>query len=156
MQYTQGQLGRIFALRLEHGDLMPQTLEDFCVEHGVNSGMAIMVGGADDGSKLVVGPEDGNVMPAVPMVTALAGVHEVAAVGLVFAGPDGKPALHMHAASGRNESTITGCIRAGMVTWHVLEIMLLEITGLDAIRLPDQLTGFNLLQCGMMDPDHEQ
>jgi predicted DNA-binding protein with PD1-like motif len=155
MQYTQGQLGRIFALRLEHGDLMPKTLEDFCLEQGVESGMAIMVGGADDGSKLVVGPEDGNAMPAVPMVTTLSGVHEVAAVGLVFAGPEGKPALHMHAASGRNESTITGCIRAGMVTWHVLEVMLIEIKGLDAIRLPDEITGFNLLQCGMLDPEHE-
>lgn len=155
MQYTQGQLGRIFALRLEHGDLMPQVLEDFCVEQGIASGMAIMVGGADDGSKLVVGPEDGNALPAVPMVTQLVGAHEVAAVGLIFAGPDGTPVLHMHAASGRGESTITGCIRAGLLTWHVLEVMVIEITGLDAIRLPDALTGFNLLQCGKLDPHHE-
>jgi len=98
MQYTQGQLGRIFALRLEHGDPMPKTLEDFCCEQGIESGMAIMVGGADDGGRLVVGPEDGNAMPAVPMVATLSGVHEVAAVGLVFAGPEGRPALHMHAA----------------------------------------------------------
>ena len=155
MQYTEGQMGRVFALRLEHGDLMPQTLEDFCAEHGVKSGMAIMVGGADDGSKLVVGPEDGNVLPAVPMVTTLVGAHEVAGVGLIFASEHGKPVLHMHAASGRGEKTITGCIRAGVVTWHVLEVMLIEITGLDAIRLPDALTGFNLLQCGRLDPEHE-
>lgn len=147
MQYTQGQLGRVFALRLEHGDPMPATLENFCREHGIASGLAVMVGGADDGSRLVVGPEDGNVMPAVPMVTALAGVHEVAGVGLIFAGEDGQPALHMHAASGRGEHTITGCIRAGISTWHVLEVMIVEVTGLEAARLPDALTGFNLLQC---------
>lgn len=156
MQYTEGHLGRIFALRLEHGDPMPSALEDFCAEHKVNAGLAIMVGGVDDGSKLVVGPEDGNVMPAVPMVAALTGVHEVAAIGLIFCGPDGKPVLHMHAASGRKESTITGCIRAGIVTWHVLEVMLIEVTGLDAMRLPDTLTGFNLLQCGLFEPDHEE
>lgn len=155
MQYTQGQMGRVFAVRLEHGDPMPQTLEQFCEDHKVMSGLAVMVGGADDGSKLVTGPEDGNVMPPVPMVSALAGVHEVAAVGLIFASAEGKPVLHMHAASGRKESTITGCIRAGIVTWHVLEVMLIEITGLDAIRLPDEMTGFNLLQCGMLEPDHE-
>jgi predicted DNA-binding protein with PD1-like motif len=153
MQYTQGQLGRVFALRLEHGDPMPAVLEDFCAEHGIMSGLAMMVGGADDGSRLVVGPEDGNAMPAVPMVTSLVGAHEVAAVGLIFAGPDGKPMLHMHAACGRHDDTVTGCIRAGLSTWHVLEIMLIEITGLDAARLPDALTGFNLLQCGKSAAD---
>ena len=156
MQYTEGKQGRIFALRLEHGDLMPQVLEDFCVDHGVKSGYAIMVGGADDGSKLVVGPEDGNVMPPVPMVETLAGVHEVAGIGLIFASEHNRPVLHMHVASGRHANTVTGCIRAGVVTWHVLEVMLVEVTGLDAIRLPDDVTGFNLLQCGKLDPDHEE
>lgn len=155
MQYTQGQLGRIFALRLEHGELMPQTLEDFCVEHNVVSGLALMVGGADDGSRLVVGPEDGNVMPPLPVVTTLVGAHEIAGVGLIFPGAEGKPVLHMHAASGRQDSVVTGCIRAGVVAWHVLEVMLIEVTGLDAIRLPDEATGFTLLQCGLFQPQHE-
>ena len=148
MQYSQGQIGRVFALRLEHGEPMPETLEAFAAEQGVAGGLAIMVGGADDGSKFVVGPEDGETLPPVPMVNALSGVHEVAAVGTLFPDDEGRPALHMHAAFGRADDTKTGCIRAGIVTWHILEIILLEVTGLQASRRPDATTGFDLLQCG--------
>jgi predicted DNA-binding protein with PD1-like motif len=148
MQHSEGQIGRVFALRLEHGERMPEVLETFAAEKGIRSGLAIMVGGADDGSKLVVGPEDGNVLPAAPMVTALSGAHEVAAVGTLFPDEEEKPVLHMHAACGRERDTITGCIRAGVNTWHVLEVILIEVTGLEAARLPDAKTGFHLLNCG--------
>jgi len=148
MQYTEGTIGRVFALRLEHGEQMPQVLETFAAEKGMNSGVAIMVGGADDGSKLVVGPEDGSVLPAVPVVAALQGTHELAAVGTLFPDAEGKPVLHMHAACGRGDSTIAGCIRTGVDTWHILEIVLIEILGLQAARLADETTGFDLLQCG--------
>ena len=154
MQYSEGSIGRVFAIRLEQGEPMPATLESFAAEKGVHSGLAIMVGGADDGSKLVVGPEDGSVLPAVPMLTALCGVHEVAAVGTLFPDEQGNPVLHMHAACGRQGAesqiphTITGCIREGIVTWQILEIILIEITGLDAARINDAATGFQLLQCG--------
>jgi len=147
MQYSEGKLGRVFALRLEHGDPMPQSLEDFAAEQGVLAGIAVMVGGAEDGSRFVVGPEDGEVLPPVPVVTALGGVHEVAAVGTIFPDEAGRPSLHMHAAFGRGDDTKSGCIRAGIVTWHILEIILLEITGLNVARLPDDATGFRLLQC---------
>jgi len=147
MQFSEGQLGRTFALRLEDGEPMPQTLEDFLADRGITHGLAFMVGGADDGSKLVVGPEEGRALPVNPMVTALVGVHEILGVGTIFPDETGRPVLHMHGACGRQESTITGCIRAGIQAWHILEIVVLEITGLQAARLPDAQTGFHLLQC---------
>jgi predicted DNA-binding protein with PD1-like motif len=148
MQHTEGAMGRVFALRLEHGEQMPQVLEQFAAEHGVTCGMAIMVGGADDGSRLVVGPEDGALLPAVPMVSALCGTHEVAAVGTLFPDEQGRPVLHMHAAAGRGQSTTCGCIRTGVDTWHILEVILIELTGMTASRRYDAKTGFSLLQCG--------
>ncbi len=148
MQYTEGRVGRVFSIRLEHGERMPEALEALAAEKGVQAGLAIMVGGADDGSKVVTGPEEGRTGPPVPMVRAISGVHEVAAVGTLFPDQEGKPVLHMHAAMGRDEATTTGCIRAGLVTWHVLEIILVELTGLQAARLPDAATGFELLHCG--------
>lgn len=148
MQYSEGQIGRVFAIRLEHGDPLPESLQDFAAEKSISAGIAVMVGGAEDGSKLVVGPEDGDELPANPMVTALSGAHETAAVGTIFPDADGTPVLHMHAACGRGHSTITGCIRNGIVTWHVLEVVLIEIAGVEAARLADEETGFTLLECG--------
>lgn len=148
MQYTEGAVGRVFALRLEHGEQMPQVLEQFAADQGVCCGMAIMVGGADDGSRLVVGPEDGAALPVVPMVAALCGTHELAAVGTLFPDEQGRPVLHMHAACGRGESTTSGCIRTGIHTWRILEVILIELTGMEAARRPDAETGFSMLQCG--------
>lgn len=147
MQYTEGQIGRVFAIRLEHGDPMPQALEEFAAEKGVRSGLVILVGGVEDGSRLVVGPEDGKSLPPVPQVGTLKGVHEAAGVGTLFPDESGKPVLHLHAACGRGEKTVTGCIRAGIVTWHVLEVLLVELTGLDAVRVADPVTKFQLLRC---------
>ncbi len=148
MQYSEGSVGRVFAIRLEHGEPMPECLERLAAEKGVRCGLAIMVGGADEGSRFVVGPEDGTTMPPVPMVNALTGVHEVAAVGTLFPDEAGAPTLHMHAAFGRGDSTLSGCIREGIVAWQVLEIVLIEIVGLTATRVRDPETGFGLLQCG--------
>lgn len=147
MQYTEGHVGRAFVLRLEHGERMPDVLEQFALDHSVSAGVAFMVGGADDKSRFVVGPEDGSSLPPVPMVNALVGAHEAAAVGTLFPDETGKPVLHMHAAFGRGDDTRSGCIRAGIVTWHILEVVLIELQGLDAVRLPDEATGFKLLNC---------
>jgi predicted DNA-binding protein with PD1-like motif len=147
MQFSEGQLGRIFALRLEDGEPMPQTLEDFLISQGITGGLAFMVGGADSGSHLVVGPEDSRELPFNPMVTALVGAHEILGVGTIFPNEEGRPSLHMHGACGRHENTITGCVRAGIQAWHILEIVVLEITGLQAVRRLDATTGFRLLQC---------
>lgn len=150
MQYSQGGIGRAFSIRLEHGEPMPETLERFLAEKEVTCGVAIMVGGAEHGSKFVVGPEDGEQMPPRPMVNTLQGVHEAAAVGTVFPDESGKPVLHMHAAFGREDQTRSGCIRAGISTWQILEIVVLELTGVEMVRLPDAATGFHLLQS--LDP----
>jgi predicted DNA-binding protein with PD1-like motif len=148
MQYSEGRVGRVFAVRLEHGDPMPQSLERLAEEEGVRCGLAVMVGGADEGSRFVVGPEDGTTRPPVPMVSTLSGVHEVAAVGTLFPDETGKPVLHMHAAFGRGDGTVSGCIREGITAWEVLEIVLIEVGGLDATRVSDARTGFKLLRCG--------
>ena len=146
MQFSQAQVGRVFVIRLEHGERMPDALETFCAEHDLRAGVAFMVGGADEGSRFVVGPKDGAASPVVPMVTALAGAHEAAAGGTIFPDETGQPVLHMHAAFGRGEETRAGCIRAGIVTWHILELVVFELVGAEMARMPDEATGFRLLR----------
>ncbi len=57
----------------------------------------------------------------------------------------GKPVLHMHAALGRAGHTLTGCVRNGVYTWLVGEVILYEITGARVARIRDPASGFELL-----------
>lgn len=144
MQYSQGTLGRVFTLRLEDGDTVPDAIETFAREHGIASGLCMMIGGVGRGN-IVVGPRDGDAPVIDPMLHAIAAPHEVAAVGTLFPGEDGKPMLHMHAALGREGATATGCIRPGLDIWLVGEVVIIEISGTDMIRRKDPKSGLALL-----------
>ena len=144
MQYSQGTLGRIFTLRLETGDRLPETVETFAKEQGITGAMAIYVGGAEDGSRVVVGPAEGTGDTIVPLVHRLAGRREVLGVGTIFPGTSGDPVLHMHAAAGREGDATVGCVRAGVDVWLVGEVILLEILGTGGERRKEP-SGFELL-----------
>ena len=146
MRYSEAQRGRTFVIRLEDGDVIHESIESFAKEHGIRAASVIAVGGADEQSKLVVGPEQARAHPVVPMEHVLSGVSEVAGVGTIFPNEAGEPLLHMHVACGRNDSTVTGCVRRGVKVWHVLEVILHELTSPTATRKPDETTGFELLE----------
>jgi len=61
-------------------------------------------------------------------------------------GEDGKPILHIHAALGRAGRTMTGCLRRGVTTWLVGEVILYEVLGADMLRMKDEQSGFELLE----------
>ena len=132
-------------MRLEDGEVLHETIERFAREQNIRAAAIIVVGGADEGSRLVVGPEKARSRPVVPMETVLRNVHEVTGTGTIFPDDEGNPILHLHMACGRNSSTITGCIRQGVRVWHVMEVILLELTNTPARRLPDAATGFKFL-----------
>jgi predicted DNA-binding protein with PD1-like motif len=125
MKYSEAKYGRVFVIRLEDGDILHECIEKFARDNNVEAGFLIAVGGADKGSKLVVGPEKGRAKPINPM---------------------GEPKLHMHVAGGRKDTTKTGCVRRGLKVWHVLEIVLVELIDAKARRILDGKTGFELLE----------
>ena len=67
-------------------------------------------------------------------------------VGVLAPREDGRPVLHIHAALGRSGATLTGCLRHGVSTWVVGEVILYEILDSSAARLKDPETGFTLLE----------
>ncbi len=146
MQYSEGKLGRVFVLRLHDGDRLPNVIESFATEHKVKCALCFFIGGAEDNSRVVVGPRSGVKTPPEPMVTLLKGVHEACGVGTIFSDEAGKPKLHMHAAFGRNEKTITGCVRLGVDVWRIGEVIMLELEGPSARRAFDKKTGFDFLE----------
>ena len=146
MQFIQGKTGRIFVIRLQDDDRLPDVLENFARNQKIESALCFFLGDVKENSRVVVGPKDGNVFPPEPMITLLSGVHEGAGVGTIFVNEEGKPKLHMHAAFGREEETITGCVRSGVDVWLIGEVIVLEITGCAAKRAVDNKTGFELLE----------
>jgi predicted DNA-binding protein with PD1-like motif len=146
MKYSEAKPGRIFVIRLEDGDIVHEAIESFAKEHAVKAATLVILGGADKGSRLVVGPEDGRATPVIPMSLTLENVHEVAGVGTLFPDDEGNPVLHMHMACGRDDDTATGCVRTGVKVWHIMEAVLFELVDSTGVRRLDKITGFKLLQ----------
>lgn len=145
MKYSQVKQGRIFILRLEHGEIVHEVIEKFAREQSIQGAALIAVGGAGDGSRLVVGPEDGDARPVTPMEHVLNKTHEVSGTGTLFPDEEGNPLLHMHMAFGRRDATVTGCIRNGVKVWQILEVVLFEFLGVSGRRELDDKLGFKLL-----------
>ncbi|OEF95676.1 PPC domain-containing DNA-binding protein [Desulfuribacillus alkaliarsenatis] len=146
MKYTEANLGRIFILRLEHGDRIPDVIEGFAIDKQIESAIVHFLGGADTGSKVVVGPEEGAAATPRPMVTELLGTSEAVGVGTLFLNEQNKHKLHLHAAFGRERETITGCTREGVQVWHIGEVVIFELCNTTAKRKVDLETGFELLE----------
>jgi predicted DNA-binding protein with PD1-like motif len=102
------------------------------------------LGGIKDQGKLVSGPGTDE-LPGEPIVRTLAGVHEVVGFGTIFPDESGAPSLHAHVSAGRGGRASTGCIRLGIETWHVIEVILFELGGDCGDRAKDPVTGFTLL-----------
>jgi len=146
MKYSQAKQGRTFIIRLEDGDIVHEEIEKFAREKSIKAAALIILGGADKGSKLIVGPEHGRREPIIPMEHVLDNVHEIAGTGTIFPDENGKPVLHMHMACGRKTSSATGCIRKGVKVWHVMEVILFELVDTTAVRAFEPTTGFELLR----------
>jgi len=147
MKTCEGRIGRVFVTRLEDGDVVPDCIERFAEEKGVSVGQAILVGGVGSGD-VVVGPRRSEERPPEPMILPIDGAHEVVGVGVLAPDEDGKPTLHIHAALGRVGQTMTGCLRQGVTTWLVGEVILYEILGANVVRIQDKQSGFELLEPG--------
>ena len=146
MKYASASLGRALIVRLEDGDVVHECIEEAARAEGITRATVMLLGGADRGSRLVAGPEDGRAEPVVPMERALHDVHEMVGAGTLFPDDTGRPVLHLHAAFGRDDKVIVGCIRAGVTTWVVGEAVLIELLGSAAMRRIDPATGFELLE----------
>jgi len=144
MKYSEGKIGRVFVIRLEDGDELPGCVERFAREKNISTGQAVLVGGIGSG-EIVAGPRRNKERPIDPMLVPIDGVHEVVGLGVLAPDKDGRPSLHIHAALGRAGATTTGCLREGVKTWLVGEVILCEILGINMARLPDEASGFDLL-----------
>lgn len=144
MKASEGHVGRVFVIRLEDGDVVPECIERFAEKKGISVGHVILLGGVG-GGEVVVGPRRSEERPPEPMLLPVDGAHEIMGVGVIAPGENGRPILHIHAALGRSGQTMSGCLRPGVTTWLVGEVILYEIVGTNAVRVREKDSGFMLL-----------
>ncbi len=142
MEYTKGRIGRVFALRFRDGEAVYAGVQEVARREKIDSGVVVAVGGARRG-RVVVGPRRTE-GPIEPMLAEFDDARELVGVGTLHLA-DGEPSLHLHAATGRGGETLVGCPREGLDAFLILEVFIIEVTGLGASRRVDPASGLRLL-----------
>lgn len=143
MKYSQGSIGRVFVARLEDGESVYQAVEEIAGRERVDCAAVLAVGGMRSG-RVVTGPEnpEGRI---VPHYEEFDDARELVGVGTLFP-QEGRPSLHFHAGIGRGGEALVGCPRAGMSVYLILEVIIIELAGVEAAREPDPAFGVHLLR----------
>jgi hypothetical protein len=141
MQYTEGQIGRVFVVRIDDGEDMLISLHQFINDKGIQAGSILFLGALMNG-RMVTGPED-PVIPPVPHFVMFEGGWEVFGVGTIYPGECG-PHIHYHASVGRSGHALTGCLREKAITYLIIEAVIMEFNGLSARREFDKKTQVHL------------
>ncbi len=142
MDYRQGQTGRIFCIRFDEGDDLLGNLLDLLRKEEVRQGWFHVIGGLRE-AQVVTGPRE-PVMPPEPVWAELDTARETLGTGTVFWDGD-EPKVHLHAAMGHHGDTLTACVRKGTRVYLILEVVLIEIVGIEASRPWFPAGGFNRL-----------
>jgi predicted DNA-binding protein with PD1-like motif len=141
MQYTEGQMGRVFVVRIDDGEDMLISLRQFISDKSIQAGSILFLGALMNG-RMVTGPED-PVIPPVPHFVLFEGGWEVFGVGTIYPG-EGGPHIHYHASVGRSGHALTGCLREKAITYLIVEAVIMEFNGLSARREFDKRTQVHL------------
>jgi hypothetical protein len=159
MQYTEGQLGRVFVVRIDDGEDMLVSLRQFINDKVIHAGTILFLGALMNG-RMVTGPEE-PVIPPTPHFVMFEGGWEVFGIGTIFMG-EGGPHIHYHASVGRSGHALTGCLREKATTYLIVEAVILEFTGLSArrefdkkmqVHLPVLGTGENTVPTDKIEPE---
>jgi predicted DNA-binding protein with PD1-like motif len=142
MDYRQGTTGRFFSIRFDDGDDFLEELLGIIKKENIRQGWFQVIGGLRQ-AEFVTGPKKPT-MPPEPVWDSVDGARETLGTGTIFW--DGEePKIHLHAALGHHGQTTTACVRKGTKVYLILEVMLIEIAGIDADRPWYEKGGFNRL-----------
>lgn len=145
MDYRQGSIGRVFCARFDDGDDFLTTLTELIRKEEIRQGWFQVIGGLRE-AQVVTGPKEPT-MPPDPVWRTLDTVRETMGTGTIFWEQE-EPRLHLHAAMGHHGDTLTACVRKGTKVYLILEVLIIELAGLDATRPWFAAGGFNQLTFG--------
>jgi len=142
MQYQVGKIGRVVVARFEDKEDVIGNLTGIVKKEGITAAVFYLVGGMREG-KIVVGPEKDE-LPPTPVWRTLGESHEVVGFGTIFH-QNNEPKIHLHAAFGKKDSVKVGCLRENSTTFLVLEAVIMELSGINAVREFDPSVGLSIL-----------
>lgn len=143
MEYKVGKPGRVIVLRLSEGDSLYHCVEETAKRENIQSASVLITGGIRKAS-VVLGPKEEKPVITVDM-QPFEGPGETLGVGTLFS-DDAGPKLHIHAGLGKRGETMIGCPRGGAEVFLILEVVIIEIEGIDACRVYDPTSGMKLLR----------
>ncbi|MBI4685214.1 MAG: DUF296 domain-containing protein [Nitrospirae bacterium] len=143
MKYQVGKTGRVVVARFEDHEDVLSNLTSIAKNENIKAAVFYLIGGMREG-RIVVGPEK-DVMPPVPVWRELGESHEIIGLGTIFYQAD-EPKVHFHGAFGKGDKVKVGCMREKSETFLVLEAIIIEIEGVDAVREFDPVSGLTLLK----------
>ncbi len=145
MEYRSGSVGRIFVVRFDEGDDFLGGMKEMIVKEDIRSGWFHVLGGIRE-ADVVTGPKEA-VMPPEPVWKEVREVKEVLGAGSIFWDGD-EPKIHLHTALGHHGDTLTACMRENTKVYLVLEVCIIEISGIDVSRPWYEKGGFNRVTFG--------
>jgi len=144
MKYQVGEVGRTVLARFEDGEEILGNLVDIVRKENIKASIFYLLGGITD-ARIVVGPDNDMEQPPKPVWKKLQESHETLGIGTIFWYKD-EPRIHFHGAYGKFDSVKAGCLREKGKTFIVMEVVIVEIKGVNAIRDLDSITGMVLLK----------
>ena len=139
MEYAKGRIGRVFTVRIDHGDDLILELIKLAELERIESAVFTLVGALKE-AELVTGPKE-SIIPPEPVWSGFDDVHEILGIGNIFL-KNGKPEIHLHAGAGRGENVKLGCLRGESEVFMTVEAFIFELEGISARRTTDREQGF--------------
>ncbi|MGV1099724.1 PPC domain-containing DNA-binding protein [Thiovibrio sp. JS02] len=142
MEYRSGTIKRVFSVRFDEGDDFLAGLQELIRKENIRCAWFHILGGLREAG-VVTGPRE-PVMPPEPVWAQITGARETLGSGSIL-WDETEPKIHLHAALGHHGETLTACVRKGTKVYLILEVLILELDGLDASRPWYPEGGFNRL-----------
>ena len=143
MKYQVGKVGRVVVAKFEDKEDVLGNLGSIVKKEGISAAVFYLVGGMREG-KIVVGPERDEI-PPTPVWENLVESHDVVGFGTIFY-QGNEPKVHFHGAFGKKDMVKVGCLRENSATFLVLEAVIIELSGINAVRDVDPALGLAVLK----------
>ncbi len=139
MDYRKGLIGRLFAVRIDHGEDVFAKLSELAVTEDIRSAFFIMLG-AMGSATLVTGPKE-KIIPPDVIWSGFDDAREIIASGNIF-WENIAPKIHLHGAAGNCKGIAMGCIRKEANAFMVVEVFIIEMD-IAVKRIYDEKIGFS-------------